>query len=267
MRAEGVRRHLRPNPGSRAVAGFVHRTSRAGDPQVHTHCLIPNVVRREDGRCVAIAARPMFVWAGQRGRCIKPSCRVAEPSVGHGVAARSQQHPRDRRVRPRHVAHVLETDGRDRRRARSQRRHLRVPGPADASGRRSLPRHPPVQRPHRHPGDALRSVADRSHRNRACCRQQLEQSVCWRNPELRSLEFSEIARHLVDEDAGLCAHDARFAEHDVIEHVAGLAAGRLPRRYHRTRTPVPRVESCRSPRGRPRRQPGQRRCRGVGRYG
>jgi hypothetical protein len=56
--------------------------------------------------------------------------------------------------------------------------------------------------------------------------QQLEQSVCC-DPELRSLEFSEIARHLVDEDAGLCAHDARFAEHDVIEHIAGLAAGRL----------------------------------------
>ena len=43
------------------VAGFVHRTSRAGDPQLHTHCLVPNVVRREDGRCAAIAARPMFV--------------------------------------------------------------------------------------------------------------------------------------------------------------------------------------------------------------
>ncbi len=51
--------------------------------------------------------------------------------------------------------------------------------------------------------------------------------MCWRDPDLRSLEFDEIARRLVDEEQGLCAHSARFAEHDVIEHVAGLAAGRL----------------------------------------
>jgi TrwC relaxase len=29
-----------------AVATFVHRTSRAGDPQLHTHCVISNLVRR-----------------------------------------------------------------------------------------------------------------------------------------------------------------------------------------------------------------------------
>ena len=65
IQVDGVRRHV-PTEGW-AVAGFVHRTSRAGDPQLHTHCLVPNVVRREDGRCVAIAARPMFVWARAAG--------------------------------------------------------------------------------------------------------------------------------------------------------------------------------------------------------
>jgi conjugative relaxase-like TrwC/TraI family protein len=29
-----------------AVAMFTHRTSRDGDPQLHTHCVIPNIVRR-----------------------------------------------------------------------------------------------------------------------------------------------------------------------------------------------------------------------------
>jgi conjugative relaxase-like TrwC/TraI family protein len=33
-----------------AVAGFVHRTSREGDPQLHTHCLVPNLVQRGCGR-------------------------------------------------------------------------------------------------------------------------------------------------------------------------------------------------------------------------
>ena len=66
MQTDGVRRHV-PTHGW-AVAGFVHRTSREGDPQLHTHCLVPNVVQREaDGRCVALAARPLFVWARAAG--------------------------------------------------------------------------------------------------------------------------------------------------------------------------------------------------------
>ena len=55
----------------------------------------------------------------------------------------------------------------------------------------------------------------------------LEGRVCWRDPDLGAVGFDEIAQHLVDDEHGLCAHSARFAEHDVIEHVAALAAGRL----------------------------------------
>lgn len=46
---------------------------------------------------------------------------------------------------------------------------------------------------------------------------------------------------------GLCAHDTRFAEHDVIEHIAGLATGGgFPRQDHWSRPTVPRLRS-RSP--------------------
>ena len=65
IQVDGRRRHV-PTEGW-VVAGLVHRTSRAGEPQLHTHCLVPNVVQREDGRCAAIAARPMFVWARAAG--------------------------------------------------------------------------------------------------------------------------------------------------------------------------------------------------------
>jgi hypothetical protein len=66
MQVDGVRRHV-PTHGW-AVAGFVHRTSREGDPQLHTHCLIPNVVCREpDGRYVALAARPA------KDHCLTPA--------------------------------------------------------------------------------------------------------------------------------------------------------------------------------------------------
>ena len=54
--------------GGWVVAGFVHRTSREGDPQLHTHCLVPNLVQRAgDGRHVAFDAGPLFEWARAAG--------------------------------------------------------------------------------------------------------------------------------------------------------------------------------------------------------
>jgi conjugative relaxase-like TrwC/TraI family protein len=44
------------------AAGFRHRTSRAGDPQLHTHVLIPNVARGADGRWSAPDARQLYLW-------------------------------------------------------------------------------------------------------------------------------------------------------------------------------------------------------------
>jgi len=44
------------------AAGFRHRTSRAGDPQLHTHVLIPNVVVGLDGRWSAPDARQLYAW-------------------------------------------------------------------------------------------------------------------------------------------------------------------------------------------------------------
>ena len=61
----GVRRRVAT--GGFAVATFADRTSRAGDPQLHTHCLIPNVVRRADGEYVAFDANPLHVWAKATG--------------------------------------------------------------------------------------------------------------------------------------------------------------------------------------------------------
>ena len=44
------------------AAGFRHRTSRTGDPQLHTHVLIPNVVRGTDGRWSAPDIRQLYLW-------------------------------------------------------------------------------------------------------------------------------------------------------------------------------------------------------------
>ena len=42
------------------AAGFRHRTSRNGDPQLHTHVLVPNVVQGVDERWGTLDARPLF---------------------------------------------------------------------------------------------------------------------------------------------------------------------------------------------------------------
>jgi len=43
-----------------AVAAFEHGTSRAGDPQLHTHALVMNVAKRVDGSSGTIETRPLF---------------------------------------------------------------------------------------------------------------------------------------------------------------------------------------------------------------
>ncbi len=42
------------------AAGFTHRTSRSGDPQLHTHVLVANVVRASDGRWSSLHADPLY---------------------------------------------------------------------------------------------------------------------------------------------------------------------------------------------------------------
>jgi len=44
------------------AAAFRHRTSRAGDPQLHTHVLVPNVVLGDDGRWSAPDGRQLYRW-------------------------------------------------------------------------------------------------------------------------------------------------------------------------------------------------------------
>ena len=49
------------------VAGFRHRTSRTGDPSLHTHCLVANLVQAVDGGWGALDARVVFVHSRTAG--------------------------------------------------------------------------------------------------------------------------------------------------------------------------------------------------------
>src|SRR5438270_2556253 len=65
QQTKGVRRTV-PTQGL-AVATFVHRTSREGDPQLHSHCVIPNLVQRPDGSCVALEGHRLYEWKKAAG--------------------------------------------------------------------------------------------------------------------------------------------------------------------------------------------------------
>ncbi|HWD25030.1 MAG TPA: MobF family relaxase [Acidimicrobiales bacterium] len=63
-----VRRHrdgtrIVEESGGLVVAGFVHRTSRAADPHLHTHLLVVNLGRDPDGCWSTLDARALFVHA------------------------------------------------------------------------------------------------------------------------------------------------------------------------------------------------------------
>src|SRR3954447_26204423 len=49
------------------AAAFGHRTSRAGDPLLHTHVVVANRVQGPDGRWTALDARPLFRHAKTAG--------------------------------------------------------------------------------------------------------------------------------------------------------------------------------------------------------
>jgi conjugative relaxase-like TrwC/TraI family protein len=82
--------------GDGFVAGsFRHRTSRAGDPHLHTHVLLTNVAHCEiDDRWTALDARPLYGWASPVGHLYEAHLRweltrrlgVAWAPVKNGIA-------------------------------------------------------------------------------------------------------------------------------------------------------------------------------------
>ena len=58
------------------AAAFVHRTSRSGDPQLHTHVLVANLVRAEDERWSALDGRLVYAHARTAGFLYQAALRA-----------------------------------------------------------------------------------------------------------------------------------------------------------------------------------------------
>jgi conjugative relaxase-like TrwC/TraI family protein len=82
------------------VAAFDHGTSRAQDPQLHTHCLVLNVGVRADGTRGTILSEPLAGKSWPPARSTGPNCPTnskstwASPWSACGAGSRSQVSPR-----------------------------------------------------------------------------------------------------------------------------------------------------------------------------
>ena len=63
-------------------AAFRHRTSRAGDPQLHTHVVLPNLVQGADGRWSAPDGRHLFTWKMTAGTLYRSALRAELAPLG-----------------------------------------------------------------------------------------------------------------------------------------------------------------------------------------
>jgi conjugative relaxase-like TrwC/TraI family protein len=63
-------------------AAFRHRTSRAGDPQLHTHVVVPNLVRGVDGKWSAPDGRQLYAWAKTAGTMYQSALRSELSPLG-----------------------------------------------------------------------------------------------------------------------------------------------------------------------------------------
>lgn len=59
------------------AAAFPHRTSRAGDPALHTHVLVANIGRGSDGRWTALDSRALYAHARTAGFLYQVQLRLA----------------------------------------------------------------------------------------------------------------------------------------------------------------------------------------------
>jgi conjugative relaxase-like TrwC/TraI family protein len=222
----GVRRRV-PTEGF-VVAGFVHRTSREGDPQLHTHCLVPNVVERAgDRKVVAFDAGPMFEWARAAGSIYQNHLQRSL-TLRLGVEWGPD----------RHNTRELEGFTRDQLRAFSKR-SAQIEAELEAKG---AVYESPVLRMR---ADDQASLATRRSKDRGLTPSRLagrweaeadgvdlsrgadlEARVCWRQRRLSVPSWEELAAALVDPESGLCARNARFTHADVVEQLCAHSGGR-----------------------------------------
>jgi len=227
VQSDGVRRRVATSGW--AVAGFVHRTSREGDPQLHTHCLVPNLVQRSgDGRHVAFDAGPLFEWARAAGSIYQNHLqRTLTAQLGVGWQL-------DRN-------NTREMEGFTRSQLRAfSKRSAQIEAELEEKG--AVYESPAL----RMQADDEASLATRTGKDHSltpsllagrwrreaqqvelAAGNDLDRTICRGRPRMEPLRWDEVTAALVDPEIGLCSRSARFTKADVVEHICAISGGRL----------------------------------------
>jgi conjugative relaxase-like TrwC/TraI family protein len=227
QQVDGERQRI---PTGVAAATFVHRTSRDGDPQLHTHAVVANLGVRPDGTFAALDAAPLYEWGKAAGSVYQEELR-RRLTERLGVEWGPDRHG------------CREMVGFDpvwlrcfSKRTQAIEAHLAGAGPEHADPKTRMQ------------ADEAASLATRPRKDGSLTPEvlrerwqaeadgiglptghALEAQVCHRViPELRPrLAWDDAVDALIDPETGVCAHRARFGEAHVVERVAALGAGRL----------------------------------------
>lgn len=209
-----------------AVAMFTHRTSRAGDPQLHVHCLVPNVVERDDGVHVAIDAGPAHEWLKASGTVFQAELQrqlterlgIAWGPERNGCRElvgfdRAQLRAFSKRTVA--IETVLEAGPE----AVTARERMKADDRASIATRDRKDRTlTPEALRGRWQDEATRAGIPRGRRLLRTLRHQTARDV--------TVDRSQVFTALTDPASGLCATNARFGHAHVVERVAALANGR-----------------------------------------
>jgi len=223
----GVRRRV--GTEGFAIATFAHRTSRDGDPQLHTHCLIPNVVRRDDGRHVAFDAAPLHTWAKASGtvflneleRSLSGSLGVEWGPEKNGCREMVGFTPEQLRTFSKRTVAIEE--------------HLDGIGAAFDTARERMVADDQASidtRPAKDPALTPDRLRDRWHAEAIAVGLQpgpgVDDLVAGRDVTRPGpIRDADVFASLCDPATGLCATESRFGEAHVVERIAALSAGRL----------------------------------------
>ena len=78
----GAGGHVVYEGGGFVAAAFEHRSSRAGDPHLHTHVVLANLTQGPDGRWSAPDGRPLYAWATSLGALYQAQLRAELAELG-----------------------------------------------------------------------------------------------------------------------------------------------------------------------------------------
>jgi conjugative relaxase-like TrwC/TraI family protein len=226
----GVRRRVATS--GLAMATFVHRTSREGDPQLHTHCVIPNMVQRQDGSWVAIDGAPTFTWAKAAGSIYQEELRrrlsgrlgVAwgpDRSGCREMLGFTEEQLEQFSKRTRQIDEYRAAKGKA---PADPKERMKADEAASLATRRAKDR---SLTPERLRGRWEHEAAEVGLPRGKRLERQVAEAGRGRRRRLSASDLAELFDRLVDPEVGLCARDSRFGEAQVIEHVAAFGAGQL----------------------------------------